>query len=168
MSAPFPRRCAAKFRARGLLAQGGYGAVYSATQLAPAGFAGGAVWGMGQLGRKGVPAREPLIDLTHDGDAEVRAQVLKVLGDGRVQEAPFAAALEDPEPRVRFFAALGLSRIGTSKDALKAVTAKDVQVDVKIDPAIIGGLVVKLGSRMVDSSLRTKLNAIKHAMKEVS
>ena len=33
---------------------------------------------------------------------------------------------------------------------------------------LIGGLVVKLGSRMVDSSLRTKLNAIKHAMKEVS
>ena len=31
---------------------------------------------------------------------------------------------------------------------------------------IIGGLVVKLGSRMVDSSLRTKLNSIKHAMKE--
>ena len=42
------------------------------------------------------------------------------------------------------------------------------RVDVKVDPAIIGGLVVKLGSRMVDSSLRTKLNAIKHAMKEVS
>jgi F-type H+-transporting ATPase subunit delta len=54
------------------------------------------------------------------------------------------------------------------KDALKAVTRKDVQVDVKVDPAIIGGLVVKLGSRMVDSSLRTKLNALKHAMKEVS
>ena len=33
--------------------------------------------------------------------------------------------------------------------------------------AIIGGLIVQLGSRMVDSSLRTKLNAIKHAMKEV-
>jgi F-type H+-transporting ATPase subunit delta len=50
--------------------------------------------------------------------------------------------------------------------ALKAVSGKDVDLDVKIDPAIIGGLVVKLGSRMVDSSLRTKLNAIKHAMKE--
>ena len=50
--------------------------------------------------------------------------------------------------------------------ALKAVTGKDVDLDVKIDPAILGGLVVKLGSRMVDSSLRTKLNAIKHAMKE--
>jgi F-type H+-transporting ATPase subunit delta len=53
------------------------------------------------------------------------------------------------------------------KDALKSVTGKDVQVDFKIDPAIIGGLVVKLGSRMVDTSLRTKLNSIKHAMKEV-
>jgi F-type H+-transporting ATPase subunit delta len=54
------------------------------------------------------------------------------------------------------------------KGALKTVTKKDVQVDLKIDPAIIGGLVVKLGSRMVDSSLRAKLNSIKHAMKEVS
>ena len=52
------------------------------------------------------------------------------------------------------------------KDALKAVTGKDVALNVKIDPSIIGGLVVKLGSRMVDSSLRTKLNSIKHAMKE--
>ena len=50
--------------------------------------------------------------------------------------------------------------------ALKAVSGKDVDLDIKIDPAIIGGLVVKLGSRMVDTSLRTKLNAIKHAMKE--
>jgi F-type H+-transporting ATPase subunit delta len=54
------------------------------------------------------------------------------------------------------------------KSALNAITKKDVQVDVKVDPTIIGGLVVKLGSRMVDSSLRTKLNSIKHAMKEVS
>jgi F-type H+-transporting ATPase subunit delta len=50
--------------------------------------------------------------------------------------------------------------------ALKSVTGKDVDLAVKVDPAIIGGLVVKLGSRMVDSSLRSKLNALKHAMKE--
>ncbi len=50
--------------------------------------------------------------------------------------------------------------------ALKSVSGKDVDLDVKVDPAVLGGLVVKLGSRMVDSSLRTKLNAIKHAMKE--
>lgn len=53
------------------------------------------------------------------------------------------------------------------KKALDAVTGKNVQVEVRVDPAIIGGLVVKVGSRMVDGSLRTKLNAIKHAMKEV-
>ena len=52
------------------------------------------------------------------------------------------------------------------KAALKSVTGKDVSLNVKVDPSIIGGLVVKLGSRMVDSSLRTKLNSIKHAMKE--
>ncbi|WP_315728050.1 MULTISPECIES: F0F1 ATP synthase subunit delta [unclassified Bradyrhizobium] len=52
------------------------------------------------------------------------------------------------------------------KAALKTVTGKDVALNVKVDPAIIGGLVVKLGSRMIDSSLRTKLNSIKHAMKE--
>jgi F-type H+-transporting ATPase subunit delta len=53
------------------------------------------------------------------------------------------------------------------KSALKSVTGgKDIDMDVKVDPAIIGGLIVKVGSRMVDSSLRTKLNAIKFAMKE--
>jgi F-type H+-transporting ATPase subunit delta len=57
--------------------------------------------------------------------------------------------------------------LGALKDALKNVTGgKDIDLDVKVDPAIIGGLIVKVGSRMVDSSLRTKLNAIKFAMKE--
>ena len=53
------------------------------------------------------------------------------------------------------------------REALRSVSGKDVDLDIKVDPAILGGLVVKLGSRMVDTSLRTKLNAIKHAMKEV-
>jgi F-type H+-transporting ATPase subunit delta len=52
------------------------------------------------------------------------------------------------------------------KASLKSVTGKDVDLNVNVDPSIIGGLIVKLGSRMVDSSLRTKLNSIKHAMKE--
>jgi F-type H+-transporting ATPase subunit delta len=57
--------------------------------------------------------------------------------------------------------------LGALKDALKSVTGgKDIDFDVKVEPAIIGGLVVKVGSRMIDSSLRTKLNAIKIAMKE--
>ena len=58
------------------------------------------------------------------------------------------------------------ARFTEIKSTLAAVTGKDVQVNVHVDPAIIGGLIVKIGSRMVDSSLRTKLSAIKHAMKE--
>jgi F-type H+-transporting ATPase subunit delta len=56
--------------------------------------------------------------------------------------------------------------VAALRNALKAVSGKEVDIKVKVDPAIIGGLVVKFGSRMVDSSLRTKLNSIKHAMKE--
>lgn len=58
------------------------------------------------------------------------------------------------------------ARTNEIRDALKQVTGKDVQVDITVDPSIIGGLKVKLGSRMVDASLRTKLNSIKFAMKE--
>ncbi len=59
------------------------------------------------------------------------------------------------------------THLAALKEALKSVTGgKDVTLNVKVDPAIIGGLVVKLGSRMVDTSLRTKLNAIRFAMKE--
>lgn len=61
---------------------------------------------------------------------------------------------------------LGDEHLKALKSALKSVTDKDVDLNVKIDPSIIGGLIVKLGSRMVDSSLRTKLNTIKYAMKE--
>lgn len=62
---------------------------------------------------------------------------------------------------------LNEQHLASLKDALKSVTGKDVTLNVKVDPAIIGGLIVKVGSRMVDTSLRTKLNAMKHAMKEV-
>jgi len=62
---------------------------------------------------------------------------------------------------------LAAAHLAEITSTLHAVTGKDVRVDVKVDPSIIGGLVVKLGSRMVDSSLRTKLNALRHAMKEV-
>jgi F-type H+-transporting ATPase subunit delta len=63
--------------------------------------------------------------------------------------------------------ALNDTNLDALKGALKSVTGgKDIDLNVKIEPAIIGGLIVKVGSRMVDSSLRTKLNAIKFAMKE--
>ncbi|MFD1704047.1 F0F1 ATP synthase subunit delta [Methylopila henanensis] len=59
------------------------------------------------------------------------------------------------------------SRRASLSQALAAVTGKTVDFDVKVDPKILGGLIVRLGSRMVDASLKTKLNAIKLAMKEV-
>jgi F-type H+-transporting ATPase subunit delta len=54
------------------------------------------------------------------------------------------------------------------KDTLRVQVGKDVQLATKVDPALLGGLVVKIGSRMIDSSLRTKLNSLKTMMKEVS
>lgn len=50
--------------------------------------------------------------------------------------------------------------------ALKAALGQDVNLDLAVDPDLIGGLVVKVGSRMVDSSIRTKLNTLKIQMKE--
>jgi F-type H+-transporting ATPase subunit delta len=50
-------------------------------------------------------------------------------------------------------------------DTLKASVGKDVQIHAKVDPTLLGGLVVKIGSRMIDNSLRTKLNSLKVAMK---
>ena len=48
----------------------------------------------------------------------------------------------------------------------KAVGAK-VSLAMTVDPSLLGGLVVKVGSRMVDSSLRTKLQHLQLAMKGV-
>jgi len=55
----------------------------------------------------------------------------------------------------------------TLSAALKDVLGKEPKIEVKVDPAILGGLIVKVGSRMIDTSLRTKLNSIRTAMKEV-
>ncbi len=51
--------------------------------------------------------------------------------------------------------------------ALKKSVGKDVNVNVTVDKDLIGGLIVKVGSAMVDSSLRSKLNNLQNAMKEV-
>jgi F-type H+-transporting ATPase subunit delta len=56
--------------------------------------------------------------------------------------------------------------LGEIKSALRDVAKAEIDLGVKIDPALIGGLVVRIGSRMVDASLRTKLNAIRLAMRE--
>ncbi|MFZ2102230.1 MAG: F0F1 ATP synthase subunit delta, partial [Oricola sp.] len=53
------------------------------------------------------------------------------------------------------------------KATLKDVAGKDVDINVTVDPSLLGGLVVKIGSRQIDTSLRTKLSSMKLALKEV-
>lgn len=51
------------------------------------------------------------------------------------------------------------------KDQLRASVGREVTIQSKVDPTLLGGLVVKVGSRMIDSSLRTKIEQLKVAMK---
>ncbi|MCF6198193.1 MAG: F0F1 ATP synthase subunit delta [Hyphomicrobiaceae bacterium] len=51
---------------------------------------------------------------------------------------------------------------------LKATLGQDVTIKTSVDPELLGGLIVKIGSKMIDNSLRTKLNNLHAAMKEVS
>jgi len=61
---------------------------------------------------------------------------------------------------------LGDPQVAALKEALNAAMGRDVQIETRVDKELLGGLVVKVGSRMIDSSLRTKLNNLKFAMKE--
>ena len=51
------------------------------------------------------------------------------------------------------------------REALKDVVGRDVALEKKVDPSIIGGLIIMVGSRMIDNSIRTKLTNIELAMK---
>ena len=51
--------------------------------------------------------------------------------------------------------------------ALKASIGKDVNINLAVDEALIGGLVVKVGSQMIDTSVKAKLDALQNSMKEV-
>jgi F-type H+-transporting ATPase subunit delta len=60
---------------------------------------------------------------------------------------------------------LSAPQVARLKAELKGAVGRDVLLAQKVDPSILGGLVVKVGSRMVDSSLATKLDNLKVAMK---
>ncbi|HWA30664.1 MAG TPA: F0F1 ATP synthase subunit delta [Rhizomicrobium sp.] len=57
------------------------------------------------------------------------------------------------------------AEVTSLKQILKSKLGRDARLEAKVDPALLGGLVVKVGSRMIDSSLRTKLNGIRAAMR---
>jgi F-type H+-transporting ATPase subunit delta len=60
---------------------------------------------------------------------------------------------------------LGDDQLAALKAKLKARLGRDVAVDASVDPNLLGGIVVKLGSQMIDASIRTKLNTLAQAMK---
>ncbi len=64
--------------------------------------------------------------------------------------------------------ALSEAQVTQLADTLRIEVGKDVQINTRVDPTLLGGLVVKIGSRMIDSSLKTKLNNLKTRMKEVN
>ena len=56
-------------------------------------------------------------------------------------------------------------QVGALKQQLRARAGRDVTIDASVDPEILGGIVVKLGSQQIDASIRTKLNRLAQAMK---
>ena len=56
-------------------------------------------------------------------------------------------------------------QIAALKANLKARGGSDLAIDARVDPSILGGIVVRLGSRMIDASIKTKLNTLALAMK---
>jgi len=63
--------------------------------------------------------------------------------------------------------ALSDTQVAAIEDALKKAIGSKVQVDQRVDESLLGGLVVRVGSRMVDSSLKTKLQKMRLAMKGI-
>ena len=61
--------------------------------------------------------------------------------------------------------ALDEGQVDAIRATLRTRYGSDIAVDLNVDPAILGGLVVKIGSRMIDGSIRTKLNTLAQAMK---
>lgn len=61
--------------------------------------------------------------------------------------------------------ALSPEQVDELKQQLRRRVGREVSVDLSVDPEILGGLVVRIGSQMIDSSIRTRLNALASAMK---
>ncbi len=78
-------------------------------------------------------------------------------------------AIEKGEVTADVISAKKLTKAQETKLAaeLKKAVGKDVNINSTVDEAIIGGLVVKVGSRMIDSSIASKLSKLQNVMKEV-
>ena len=62
---------------------------------------------------------------------------------------------------------LKANHLDAVREALRNIVGRDVALETRVDPALIGGLTVRVGSRMLDNSLRTKLQNLELAMKGI-
>lgn len=60
---------------------------------------------------------------------------------------------------------LAADQVDAIRQQLRARVGRDVNVELSVDPSLLGGLVVRIGSQMIDSSIKTRLNTLAHAMK---
>ena len=86
-----------------------------------------------------------------------------------VRELRARIAAEKGEVTAEVASAAALSDAQKEKlaETLKASVGKDVKLNLAVDETLIGGLVVKVGSQMIDTSIRSKLAALQNTMKEV-
>lgn len=118
----------------------------------------------------GVAAVAKLLDLD-----SLTANFLGVLAHNRrldqlepvIRQFRQLAALNRGETTAEVISAhpLGDDQVETIKQQLRTRIGRDVTVSLSVDPSLLGGLVVKIGSQMIDSSIKTRLNALAHAMK---
>lgn len=83
----------------------------------------------------------------------------------KAYRALLSAARGEVSAEVTSAEKLSAAQLTKIKSALKAAVGSDVSLTTHVDETILGGLIVKVGSRMVDNSLRTKLQSMKIAMK---
>jgi F-type H+-transporting ATPase subunit delta len=83
----------------------------------------------------------------------------------RAYEARLARQRGEVQAQVISARPLNDDEVGQLKAALRAKLGREARLSTQVDPGLLGGLVVQVGSRMIDSSLRTKLNTLRVAMR---
>jgi len=98
-----------------------------------------------------------------------RNRRLFVVGD-MIKNFRTLAAQSRGEVTAEVTSALPLTEAQTAtlRDTLKAQAGQNVVLATKVDPSLLGGLIVKIGSRMIDSSLKTKLAGLSFALKSTA
>lgn len=131
-----------------------------------------ALWGYGQLLRRGAAEAAAVIPFLADADAEIRAQAAKILGDApaaaRGHARALLALLGDAEPRARLHAAIALGKLElrepTAVEALFALAARDGATPALRHAAVTGlagcASAEQLAARKTDAALAVRLASV--------